>query len=979
MTKKLLLKDGLRIGKTELDLIQRAALENNAEILAATTGALPAVLTTRTSSGVVGPELRVSAVDSSGALSVQAGTAVFSSGVTVTLDNTTSVAVGTNVSNYKVILTAVETSKGPGIFSMAPDGLTLTYTPATGLTTTADDLYNANDYIRLTKGLTVYGVFPIAAISGNTVTLAQQMSTSATTIADLSHAQAGKFFPGYPLTSATPETVGRYVGEVSVQSSSYALTIYDMLLATVSRTTGTATVVDARTPLVPNVDALLIDNSRVADNAGIAESKLALSEGLQNAKSWAHRQNTDTYTTASAFYVNGSAGSGGKRVLTTDDIVNGGGAGSKTDAVTAASLNPQSATVVVGQTTTLTGSHTAPAGVTVTKSYTSSDTSKATVDSTTGVVTGVAAGTASITYTASSSGNTAYSAASKSAVATITVRAAGTNDKVLTTLTSGTTNNAVTVKVGETYSIEPHVTVPTGVTAAPTYTFVSSDAGKATVSATGRVTGVAPGTTVITITATQAAAIVGSTTYDATTLTATLSVTVTNNLVLVPEPNFRTVFSKVSTTAGYQWEGIAYWGIKGTAGTAADNNTAWRISVSNHDVFRTIPTGGLRDCVLVDSANNAFRITDNDQAVAVPSGGSATAFNVSVEKGSVTPATGACKIRSQASGLGLSFYSIRNSVTSESSTRDWPTASISAMYQEMSTAGIPGQKYVFRLTGRNSQASPTEQTAEYVADWGAADDSAPVVNIGAITATPTTNSVKFEWASPVSFDRDTMNYQCAIQVNGQPTTPVYNILATETATTGKQATGSYQHVASSGDAVKIYARVIDGAERSLSGTIATAQASVTRANTNTTQQFDVSFVGLTKANFESSSGSSIGDGSPSYVIGEAAKTILERFNVVAIGLKFTNFTSSQSSLGIKARVYPRGNPGASISSSFVTSNGGTPSVLLEDVSFLSSLDGRTTLSVALERTPTDMEQEFGTFNITGVVTIHYQISSANNS
>ncbi len=133
------------------------------------------------------------------------------------------------------------------------------------------------------------------------------------------------------------------------------------------------------------------------------------------------------------------------------------------------------ATVVAGQTITLTANF-APVGATGTVTWTSSDTSKATVNG--GVVTGVAAGTVTITATVGSVTQTK----------TITVTAAQQNVPVTGVAISG----ADEVTVGESITLQATVT-PDNATNA-TVTWDIQPAGVATIDQNGVVTGVAPGT-----------------------------------------------------------------------------------------------------------------------------------------------------------------------------------------------------------------------------------------------------------------------------------------------------------------------------------------------------------------------------------------------------------------------------------------------------------------------------------------------------
>lgn len=983
MTKKLLLKDGLRIGKTELTLMQDAALENNAEILDAVTGTLPAVLTTRSTVGTLGPELRAAASGSTGGLTVQPGTAVFRNGSTCTLEAVANLQVGANVSGFKVIMTATEISTGPGVFNMAADRQTLTYVPVSGSTLIATDLYAPNDYIRLTKGLTVYGTYRVASVDAETVVLTGPVTSAAGAVTGLVHAPSGRFFPGYPLAGVTTETVARYAGVVSIKNTSYELTSADILLALVSRgATGAASVTDARTPLVPNIDALVIDNSKVAENAGIVESKLALSEELLTAKAQAHAQNTDTHTTATAFYVRGAPGAGGIRVLTTEDRVTipsgapsapsgTGGSGSPSSdppaspSVVTASITPSTGSIGVGGTIQLNGNYTGPAGVTVTQTWSSSDPTKATVN-TSGLVTGVATGNATITYTAQSAGNQTYTGASRSATATITVtnNAGGT---VLTSLSTGVPNNSLALQVGgSTYQINPVATAPTGVTPAPTYTYTTSDATKVTVSASGLVRGVATGTATITIRAQQAGATVGSTTYAAADLTATVAVTVTENIVLKAEPNFRLTFTKVTTTVGGSvWEGMARWGIRGTAGSPVDQNDTWRVTVSSHDVVRGFSADSLRDCVLVDSSNRAFRIVANDAGTA----SSAVAFGVSLAKGTTPPAAGLCRIRAQATAVGLFVYRSTNGTTESVPFLSYESANVTEMYQPLGASGIPGSTYYFKLISQNSAATPDPVFVDSFTAWGSADAAPPTVNVGTITATPSTTGVRFTWGAPDYYNKDTMDYLCAIQVEGTPLTPTFDTRAVETPTgVGNLASGSLLFQGTPGEMVKINVRVVDGAGQSLSTTTATAQARILTPTTGVTLPYEFPFSDLTEQDFSLTGQLSVGNSQFTCLLTNTLKNF-DRHNVAGVDIILTKLQRSNSRIGVKVGVFLVGNINSTVYSSYTFN---TAPFFDPDVRFSSPLEAGQVLGVFLESTDLEVDD---TLTISGTVKVYIRTGS----
>ena len=170
-------------------------------------------------------------------------------------------------------------------------------------------------------------------------------------------------------------------------------------------------------------------------------------------------------------------------------------------AVTGVTLDTTSATVLVGNTKTLTATVSPDNAADKSVTWTSTDTSIATVDEN-GVVTGVATGTATITATSGG----------KSATCTITV----TDTAVAVTEVTLDTTSA-TVTVGETKTLTATVSPDNATDNDVTWT--SSDTSVATVDSNGVVTGVATGT--VTITATAG----GKTATSTITVTAPVAVT----------------------------------------------------------------------------------------------------------------------------------------------------------------------------------------------------------------------------------------------------------------------------------------------------------------------------------------------------------------------------------------------------------------------------------------------------------------------
>lgn len=154
------------------------------------------------------------------------------------------------------------------------------------------------------------------------------------------------------------------------------------------------------------------------------------------------------------------------------------------NAVTGITVTPASATILVGETTTLTANITPANASNTSVNWSSSNTSVATVNAN-GVVTGVGVGNATITATTVDGG---YSASATITVDPVRVTGVTLNQSTITLRTSGTTTYQLTATVAPTNATNKNVK------------WDSANTSIATVSNTGLVTAVTPGTTTVTVT-----------------------------------------------------------------------------------------------------------------------------------------------------------------------------------------------------------------------------------------------------------------------------------------------------------------------------------------------------------------------------------------------------------------------------------------------------------------------------------------------
>ena len=318
MTERLTINDGLRIGRQELTLLQSQMAANIARLVsfAALVPTSGGVLTTVSTAGVLGSALRVDLPG--GVPTVRAGSGLTGSYAYLSLpaDSTTISGSFPVSTNRKVILSQTVTTLEAGTASIAADGVTLTFT---GITATAlAALYTVGGAIRLSGSAAGNnGTFRIYSISNLTIVLGA--ATGGVAESGLSHSVAGVFFAGYPLSPNTTDIMGHDGVALSYQDpATYVNGPLDLQLATLTKSAGgtISLVTDDRQVITPQMQGFQITDANIAASAAISESKIALSTGLQNAKTQTHAQNTDTYTTSPTFRVGGVSG---PRVLTTLD------------------------------------------------------------------------------------------------------------------------------------------------------------------------------------------------------------------------------------------------------------------------------------------------------------------------------------------------------------------------------------------------------------------------------------------------------------------------------------------------------------------------------------------------------------------------------------------------------------------------------------------------------------------------------------
>lgn len=754
MSQKILFKDGLRIAKKELQLLQSLGIENLASLAQALSEELPAVIT---ANGTLDTELKVTA-DGTNAV-VATGSALLANGTFISLDSAVTLAVASNASGLKVVLKAGTSPYAAGTISLsnAADRFTLTYVPGAGNSLTAAEIYAGNEYVRLQNGASDLGTFRIESVSSNTITLAEPVS-GATTLSGLLHAPAGKFFPGYPLTGVSTDLISYDKAEVRFEASSYVAAEDEILLASVSRSTS-VTVSDLRVPYRSRGVANIV-NDMVAENASIAESKLALSAALLKAKAlspYLEFSEGKLFTTQPDFYVKRSGQL--RKVITEDEA--------KDPVFSGLSVTPASSSIGAGETLALTASvANQVSGSTVTYTFTSLNTTSATVTqavqgSANATVTGVTSGTVQILVTASAEAYGGAVAAYETRTITVTVGAgngvltSATVNPLTLTLSSTLTSNFPTLTASVVSPVgSPSVTY--------TWAYVGNASSLFTISGTSgasiTVQPKAVGAGQITMIASAPAS--GS--YAATTLAPiTVNIEVAEGLILKAEPAFRVTFTKVADTTYADFR----WGVNGTATVSGLTAT---VTLGSDDAGVTFSQNALEGQAFYDVNRRRYLILTNT----VPAAGVMTLTLKKILTSDPNPGAGVCYIRSLASRYTTEIYG-----TGGSSALLVPAAQINdpLINEQRVTFGAATKStmYKYRLTAYNPALAPASVTNDINAPWG--EGSALSLSVPAsdwIVATSTTSSVIFRWsmlktASPNPYLVDSMETEVQWKIGDQ--------------------------------------------------------------------------------------------------------------------------------------------------------------------------------------------------------------------
>jgi hypothetical protein len=746
MSQTILFKDGLRIGKKELQLLQTLGLENLSGVVQALAQELPAVITAV--SGELDTGLQVTVIGTD--LSIAAGNALLKNGTFLEVSSPLTLVVP-SATNQPVVLSAGPTPFAPGTVAIgAADRFTLTYTPA-GSVANAAELYASGDALRLVNGGTSLGTFRIQSVTNNTIVLADAVPGS-TSLTGLNHAPAGKFFPGYPLEPETTDLISYATPSVRLETSNYTAADNEIILARVTRVASTVTPTDARVAFRARGINNVV-NSMVAANASIAESKLALSPELIRAKTFAPllgvTADNRIFTTQPDFYVTREGQL--RRVLLASEVL--------VPAFSALSVSPGTVSIAAGSTQALTASVTnAPnATPTVTYTFTSLTPSVATVSQTVAgsvnaTITGVTSGNALILVTASAPATGGTVAAQETTLVPVAITAGNGSITSLSVSPNPVTmgRNAAPVALTATAA------AAAGASPSVTYTWAYVGTASSVVqlsSTTGpsvTLTPQGPGSAQITVVASSTA----SNGFAAVTLPAlTLNVTVTEGLALAAEPAYRVTFRSISDTT----HAVFRWGVGGACAVSGLNIT---MTVDTADRWPTLGLNGLVGQAFYDSAGRRYLIASN--AAFAPNDSTLT-FTVSkVSASDPNPAVGAGVVRSLANSYRLAIFN--QAGTSQLSTTFTPESTSAREFVTTLSSAVQGTSYLFRLTAVNESLSPSSRVTDVTAVWGSsATGIVDVPTTGWIASTPTTAGVNFSWSMlkglpSNAYNPDTMDY-----------------------------------------------------------------------------------------------------------------------------------------------------------------------------------------------------------------------------
>jgi hypothetical protein len=381
MSQKILIKEGLRVGKKELELLQSLGIETMEQVAKAVTQSAPAVLT---ENGDPTTELQVTR--SGNDVIIAPGSALLADGTILSVDSPITATLPGE--SQSVVLEAVSTPFGKGTISIgAGNRFVLTYVPEGGSSMTAGTYYAANDFVRLVNGGTSLGTFRILSVSSNTINLSQAVPGSSS-LSGLKHAPAGKFFAGYPVVGQTTDLVSFMEPQaVFVAGDAYTAAPNQVKLAF-----ATAGAVQDRREALRARGMVNIPHRLLAD--GIPENKLALSQRTRHAQDVSDkmviRPDGALATTEPAFYV--TVDGGFRRVLLDSDLV--------VEAIKSLTLTPSSAMLGRDQLVSFTATATVPVGVSVQFEFTSQNETVATVGSVTAGTPVTSGGEQAIPYSA---------------------------------------------------------------------------------------------------------------------------------------------------------------------------------------------------------------------------------------------------------------------------------------------------------------------------------------------------------------------------------------------------------------------------------------------------------------------------------------------------------------------------------------------------------------------------------------------------